>query len=279
MSAPVAVVTGAASGIGAATVRKVVAEGGAVVIADVQDAPGAALAAELGDAARFVHVDVTVEHEVAAAVDRAVADFGRLDCMFNNAGIVGAVGPIDELPLEEYDFTHAVLLRSVVIGMKHAARVMKPAGGGVILSTSSIAGVMGGLGPHAYATAKGGIIALTRNVAAELGPHGIRVNAIVPGRHATPMMADAVTGDVGNVEEIARRLADESPLGDRPGTAEDIAEAAWWLMGPGAGFVSGHALVVDGGWTTGGLARAANPGPRRPAHRPLIREAGGRGLG
>ena len=139
LAGKVAVITGGASGFGEATARLFVEHGAAVVLADIQDDKGAALAAGIGDAARYRHTDVTSEVDVAAVVDAAVSSFGRLDVMFNNAGIVGAVGPIDETPLAEYEFTMAVLLRSVFLGMKHAARVMKPQGSGCILSTSSVA--------------------------------------------------------------------------------------------------------------------------------------------
>lgn len=272
----VTVVTGGASGLGAATARLVVERGGAVVIGDVQADRGAALADELGERVFFVATDVSVEADVAALVDAAVARFGRLDVMFNNAGIVGADGPIDEIELDEYEFTMAVLLRSVFLGMKHAARVMKPIRRGVILSTASIAGVVGGLGPHVYTAAKSAIVGLTRNVAAELGPYGIRVNAIAPGSTATPMVADIRFGDPGAMSELESALAAESPLAGRPGgTAADVAHAAVWLMSPEAGYISGQTLLVDGGLSTGSRPLAAAAPPRR--HR-MLREAGRRGL-
>ena len=148
----VAVITGAASGIGEGTARRFVAEGATVVVADLQQEAGDALpVVELGDAARFARTDVTAEADVAGAVDLAVATWGRLDVMFNNAGIVGVVGPISvDTPAEGWNHTLAVLLDGVFFGMKHAARVMVPQGSGVILSTSSTAGVVGGLAPHAY---------------------------------------------------------------------------------------------------------------------------------
>jgi NAD(P)-dependent dehydrogenase (short-subunit alcohol dehydrogenase family) len=126
-------ITGAASGLGEATARLMHAEGAAVVLADIQDDRGHRIAAELGDQVRYLHCDVTAESDVATAVDTAARELGHLDCMFNNAGIVGTHGGIDEIPLEEYEFTMAVLLRSVFLGMRHAARVMKPRHSGVIL--------------------------------------------------------------------------------------------------------------------------------------------------
>src|SRR4029077_17982791 len=135
----------------------------------IQDARGQRIAEELGDRSRYQHCDAAAEPDVASAVDTAVREFGRLDFMFNNAGIVGTHGGIDEIPIEEYEFTMTVLLRSVFLGMKHAARVMKQQHSGVILSTTSIGGLQGGLGPHIYGAAKGAVVALTKNVAAELG--------------------------------------------------------------------------------------------------------------
>jgi NAD(P)-dependent dehydrogenase (short-subunit alcohol dehydrogenase family) len=275
----VVAITGAASGLGAASARRAVAEGARVLVADIQDEPGAALAAELGPAATYVHCDVTREADVAALADRAVAGAGRLDCLVNNAGIVGAVGPIDELDLAEYEFSMGVLLTSVVLGLKHAARVMKPRRSGVIVNVSSVAGVMGGLGPHAYAAAKTAVVGLTRNVAAELGAYGIRVTAIAPGRMATPLTADLVAGDPDDVDAARERFRASSPLFERPGLADDVAEAVVWLASDRAGYVSGHTLVVDGGLTTGSPA-SPRPGElnRFSAARPLVREAGRRGL-
>ena len=271
------VVTGGASGIGASAARLAVQEGASVVLADIQDEAGKALADDLGDAARYVRCDVRSEQDVAGLVDEAVSAFGKVDVMFNNAGIVGAMGPIDEIPLDEYDFTVAVLMRSVFLGMKHAARVMKPRHSGVILSTTSCVGLRGGLGPHVYAGCKAAIVGFTRNVAAELGTWGIRVNAIAPGKHATPMFADAALGDPKATDrtDVFERI---SPLKGRYGTAEDIAEAAVWLSSDRAGFVSGITMSVDGGLISG-TPEGAEPGQGLYAgHRPLLREAGGRGL-
>jgi NAD(P)-dependent dehydrogenase (short-subunit alcohol dehydrogenase family) len=252
LAGQVAVITGGASGLGEATARLFVAEGARVVIADLHADLGQPLADELGESALFVQTNVTRESDVAAAVDRAVSHFGgRLDCRFNNAGIIGAVGGIDEIEVEDFDATVAVNLRGVYLGMKHAARIMKPQGSGVILSTSSVAGVIGGLGPHTYATCKAAVIGLTRNVAAELGPFGIRVNAIAPGSMVTPMVAVAFTGDPSKLERAQRGLEQASPLKGRAGQAIDIAHAALWLASQESGYVSGHTLTVDAGITTG----------------------------
>lgn len=275
----VVAITGAASGLGEASARLLAAEGASVVLADIQDDRGRALAAELGPGTRYVHCDVTGEEQVAALVDTAVAEFGRLDCMVNNAGIIGAHGGIDEIPLEEYEFTMAVLLRSVFLGMKHAARVMKPQQSGVILSTTSIGGLQGGLGPHVYGAAKAGVVALTRNVAAELGAWSIRVNAIAPGKMLTPMNAASIVGDPDALDEAREAFATRTPLRGRIGEPTDIAHAVLWLASDDAGFVSGHTLVVDGGLTTGSKEDVA-PGEhgRWASRRSLVREAGRSGV-
>jgi NAD(P)-dependent dehydrogenase (short-subunit alcohol dehydrogenase family) len=279
VSGKVVVVTGAASGLGEATARLMYAEGAAVLLTDIQDARGQRIAEELGDRSRYLHCDVAAEPDVASAVDTAVREFGRLDCMFNNAGIVGTHGGIDEIPIEEYEFTMTVLLRSVFLGMKHAARVMKPQHSGVILSTTSIGGLQGGLGPHIYGAAKGAVVALTKNVAAELGAWSIRVNAIAPGKILTPMNATNLTGDPDAMDEAREAFATRTPLRGRIGEAEDIAHAALWLASDDAGFVSGHILVVDGGLTTGSRENVA-PGEhgRWANRRDLVREAGRSGM-
>ena len=279
VSGKVVAITGAASGLGEATARLMHAEGGFVVLGDIQEERGQQVANELGDRARYLRCDVTSEPDVANVVDTAVGEFGRLDCMFNNAGIIGAHGPIDEIPLDEYEFTMAVLLRSVFLGMKHAARVMKPQRSGVILSTSSVGGLHGGLGTHVYGAAKGAIVALTRNVAAELGAWSIRVNAIAPGKILTPMNAAAVVGDAEDIEQAREAFQTRTPLRGRIGLPDDIAHAALWLASDDAGFVSGQTLVVDGGLTTGSKENVA-PGEhgRWASRRDLLREAGRSGM-
>jgi len=270
----VALITGGASGIGEATVRLFVREGARVVIADIQDECGERIAEELGDAAVYQHTNVTQEDSIAAAVDRAVSEFGQLDCLFANAGIVGAIGPIDEITAEEYDATMAVNLRGTFLSMKHAARVMKPRKSGTILSTSSIAALQGGLGPHVYATAKIALTGLTKNVAAELVSFGIRVNCIAPGNMVTEMISGLVTGSPDNKDQIEEGMANASPIPGRAGQAHDIAEAAAYLASDAAGFVNGHTLVVDAGLTAG----CSQASPMFSVHSPMVREAGRRGL-
>ncbi len=254
----VAVITGGAMGIGAATVSRFIAEGCKVVIGDIQRGPGEAFAAQFGDQAAFALCDVTQEDQVAALVDLAVSRFGKLDIMFNNAGIVGAVGPIDTTPAEEWNKSLAVLINGVFFGMKHAARVMKPAQSGSIISMASTAGLMGGLGPHAYAAGKHAVVGMTKNVAAEVCHFGIRVNAIAAASMATPMVANVLTGDGGNIEEAKRILAEASPLRGRPGLAEDVANAALWLASDESGYTTGHTLTTDAGATIGASAGKPN---------------------
>ncbi len=249
----VAVITGGAAGIGEATARLFVEHGARVVIADRDEDRGRAGAAELGDPARFAPTDVTSEADVEGAVRSAVDGFGRLDIMFNNAGIIGVTGPIGEIGLGDWTHTVDVLLHGVFLGTKHAARSLVAQGGpGSIISTASIAGLVGGLGPHAYTAAKHAVIGLTKSVANELAPHGIRVNAIAPGSTATPMTAAASFGDPGRTAETAELMAGASPLGYAT-LPEDIAAAALYLASDDARNVSGHTLVVDAGHTTAGL--------------------------
>jgi len=270
----IAVITGAASGIGEATARRFVAEGAQVVLGDIQLDKGEALAKELGAQTCFQRCDVTSEEQVAALVDRAVSEFGHLDIMFNNAGIVGAVGPIDSTPAKEWSVTLDILLSGVFYGMKHAARVMKPRATGSIISMSSTAGLFGGLGPHAYAAAKHAVVGLTKNVGAELCHHGIRVNAIAPASMATEMVASVLAGDPSALDQAAAALADASPLTGRAGTALDVANAALWLASDESGYTNGHILTTDAGITTGSTALA----PAFQEYQPMIREDGKSGL-
>jgi NAD(P)-dependent dehydrogenase (short-subunit alcohol dehydrogenase family) len=262
----VALITGGASGIGEGTVRLFVTEGATVMIADIQDERGQRLAAELGDRAAYVHTDVSREADVQAAVADTVGRFGRLDCIFNNAGYGGVGGRIEAIPIDGFDATIGVLLRGVLLGMKHAAPVMKRQGGGSIISTASVAGLRAGFGPHVYSAAKAAVIQLTLTVAMELGEHNIRVNCICPGGIATPIFgrglgmsaeqADAIVPLMKGVLESVQPIK-------RSGLPEDIAQAALWLASDDSTFVNGHALVVDGGlsggrsWSESQFRRAA----------------------
>jgi NAD(P)-dependent dehydrogenase (short-subunit alcohol dehydrogenase family) len=254
LAGKVALVTGGGSGIGEATVRLFMAEGASVVIADIQDDRARRMVGELGARAAYVHTDVRREADVQAAVAETVRQFGRLDCIVNNAGHGGVGGRIAEIPVEGFDETLAVLLRGVFLGMKHAAPVMKAQGGGSIISTASVAGMITGLGPHVYSVAKAAVIHLTRSVAMELGEHNVRVNCICPGAIATPIFGKGLGLSDERAEEIVPLmkgvLENLQPI-KRAGLPDDIAQAALWLASDDSTFVNGHALVVDGGLTGG----------------------------
>ncbi len=268
----VAAITGAASGFGAGASRRFIEEGGKVVMGDIQDDAGQALADELGDAACFVHCDVTREDEVANMVDTAVSRYGQLDIMYNNAGVVGAVGPIATTPAEEWQRTMDIHVNGCFYGCKHAARVMIPRETGSIVSMSSTAGIMGGLGPHAYTAAKHAIIGITKSVAAELARYGIRANCISPAGMATPMVA-ATMGDHTDLETTRKNLAKASPLKGRPGLPEDVVNAVLFLASDESGYTSGLTLTTDAGMTIG----STNPSPFAE-YQPFMGEAGKRGI-
>ena len=268
----VAVITGAASGIGAATARRFKEEGCALILGDIQSDLGHDLANALGDRVFFEHCNVTLEADVKKLVDRALSEFGQLDIMFNNAGIVGAKGPIDQTPADEWRITTDILINGVFYGVKHAAAVMKQQRSGSIINMSSVAGVMGGLAPHAYTTAKHAVIGLTTSASAELCQHNVRVNAIAPFSMATPMVADAHLQDHHATDEVAKTLAANSPLPGRAGTALDVANAALWLGSDESGYTSGLTLTTDAGVTTGSIVRR----PNYDDYVPMQKEAGNR---
>ena len=270
----VAVITGAASGIGAATARRFKEEGCALILGDIQSDLGHELADALGDRVFFEHCNVTLEADVKKLVDRALSAFGQLDIMFNNAGIVGAKGPIDQTPADEWRITTDILINGVFYGVKHAAAVMKLQRSGSIINMSSVAGVMGGLAPHAYTTAKHAVIGLTTSASAELCQHNVRVNAIAPFSMATPMVADAHLQDHHATDEVAKTLAANSPLPGRAGTALDVANAALWLGSDESGYTSGLTLTTDAGVTTGSIVRR----PNYDEYVPMQKEAGNRGV-
>ena len=250
----VAIITGAASGMGRATAIKFVAEGARVVIADIQEEKGAALARELGASALFVATDVCSEDDIKQMIESAADEFGRLDCLFNNAGFAGVTGTLDAIDLgEPYARTVGAMLTAVVAGMKHAVPLMQAGSGGSIISPASIAGLTGGYGPHVYTAVKAAVVNLTRSAALELGPSGIRVNAICPGGIATPIFAGQLAVSGGNLdyaEMVKPALEMMQPI-PRAGEPEDIANAACFLASDEASFISGQALAVDGGLTAG----------------------------
>lgn len=246
----VAVITGGASGIGERSVRLFIEEGARVVIADMQEERGRALAAELGEVAAFAPVEVRDEAQVKAAVELAVKRWGRLDCMFNNAGFGGVLGPIAEIPVDEFDMTFDVLVRGVFLGIKHAAPVMKQQASGSIINTGSVAGLLAGYSPHPYAAAKAAVIHLTKSVAMELGEHNVRANAICPGFIATPLAANTVGRSDDLVDRVKPMFSKMQAI-PRSGEPDDIAQLACWLAGDRSTFVTGQHFVVDGGVTCG----------------------------
>lgn len=247
----VAVITGGGSGIGRDTVLRFLAEGAKVVASDVNERTGKEtldLAAKAGHAGRvvFQRTDVSSEEQVAAMVDRATQEFGRLDSVFNNAGFPGALGKIQDIDAAQWDQTFAVLVRGVFLGMKHGARVLLAQGeGGSLLNTGSVAGLSGGCGPVAYTACKAAVVNMTRAVAVQLARKNIRVNTICPGGINTPLVHR------GNEEAMDGAMAAAQPM-KTAGRASDIASAAVYLTSDEARFVTGIELVVDGGLTAAG---------------------------
>ena len=240
----VAIITGGASGIGEGTVRRFIEEGAKCVVADIQSDLATSIAEEVGENATAFALDVADEKQVEECVNFAVDTYGKLDVMFNNAGILGSVGPISEIDGEGWLRTIDVLLNSVFYGIKHAARIMQEQGSGAIINTASTAGVRAGLGPHVYTAAKHAVVGLSQSVATELGRHGIRVNVIAPGGTISGLTARLVTGDHQNLDKASTIIGANNPL-QRAGRPEDIANAVLYLASDEASFTNGAVLVVD----------------------------------
>jgi NAD(P)-dependent dehydrogenase (short-subunit alcohol dehydrogenase family) len=255
----VAVITGAASGIGRATVDLFVSEGARVIAADIQDDKGARIEEDHKGMAHYVRCDVMKEEDVKNAVTSAKKFFGQLDILFNNAGTGGANDPADGVTAEGFDSVMHLHVRAAMFGMKYAVPLMRAQGGGSIVSTASVAGIRTGYGPMLYSVAKAAIVHMTHACAAQLGPENIRVNCICPGLIATNIFANAF-GMPSQLAETRIEAIAESTKGSQPiprgGRGRDIAEAALFLASDGSGFVNGHALVVDGGLTLGATGQA-----------------------
>jgi NAD(P)-dependent dehydrogenase (short-subunit alcohol dehydrogenase family) len=261
-----ALITGGASGIGRATVERLLAAGWSVVAADFNETTGKAAfatwAPRYGARVRFLRADVSRESDVVAAVRHTVDAFGGIDFVFNNAGVGGAFGPVTELEVDDWDYTFAVLVRGVFLGTKHAARMMQAQGrGGAIVNTGSVAGLAGGGGPQAYSAAKAAVIHFTRMIAAELAPHRIRVNSISPGVIHTPLV------DTGK-RDVHAAIAGIQPWAE-VGQPDDIARVVEFLAGDGARFITGENVVIDGGLMAAGVRLedrlGGNPGLRGKA--------------
>lgn len=245
LSGKVAIVTGAASGIGRATARALSADGASVVVADVHDEAGNDVATELaaaGHEAVYVHADVSDPADVAGMVGAAMERFGRLDIAVNNAGIEGVPGPLTDTTDEHWNDVISVNLTGVFLCMRSEIPAMTAGEGGTIVNISSIAGLKGFPGSAPYVASKHGVIGLTRTAAAECGPLGVRVAAICPGVIDTEMIERATAENPALMEALLQ----SEPLG-RLGRPEEIADAVRWICSDGAGFLTGAAVVIDGG--------------------------------
>ncbi len=253
----VAIITGGAQGIGAACVRRFVDAGARVMIADILDEPGQALVEELGPSSCYRHTDVSSAQEVEGLVAETVDHFGRLDIFFSNAGVMGEPqGNFLEEDFSTFERTIAVDLLGPMLGARYAGAHMAAHGGGCILTTASTSALYGGYGIVPYRAAKAGVIGMTRSLAIELGPHGIRVNSISPGPTRTPLtaaMSDIPTDQLEMLQDISMEaMRGRMPLG-RIGLPEDIAKAAVFLASDHAAQITGVDLPVDGGETAGNV--------------------------
>ncbi len=247
-----AVITGGASGIGAATVEQFLAAGANVVIGDMNVAAGEQFVSDLctrghQDSVRFQAVDVADEEQVIALIGLAEAEFGGLDILFNNAGIGGAIGPITELDVEHWDQTFAVMTRGVFLGIKHGAKAMQRGGrGGSIINTGSIAALSGKGGPLAYSATKAAVVNITMNAAVELAEFNIRVNAVCPGVIFTDLMH---RGRAAEAEQVIQQIQPSQQRGE----PEHIASMVRFLASDDSVFVTGTTQLVDGGYLANGL--------------------------
>jgi NAD(P)-dependent dehydrogenase (short-subunit alcohol dehydrogenase family) len=245
----VALVTGAAGGIGSATARRLAREGARVLLADLPGEGLDAVAAALGARGLACPTDVTRDDEVARAVATAERELGGLDFLVNNAGIEGVVASIEEYPLEVFDRVLAVNVRGVFLGMRHAAPALRRRGGGAIVNLASVAGVTGDPSLSAYVASKHAVIGLTRSAAPGFGPQGIRVNAVAPSPVETRMMRSIEQGLGGQATEIVKkRVIDQIPVG-RYAEPDEIAALIAFLGSDEARFINGSIYTIDGGMT------------------------------
>ena len=263
----VAIITGSASGIGRGTAIRFAGEGAAVVITDLNTEGGEAAVRdckENGGRALFQKADVSSEADIKELVARAVKEFGRLDIVYNNAGVGGAIGALEQISVEDWDKSLAVLLRSVFLGIKHSVAEMRKVGGGSIISTASVAGIRGFAGLHPYCAAKAGVVNLTRSAALEFAKDKIRVNCICPGGINTPILH---RNQPGVKEAMEDWMAKGQPI-QRAGHPEDIAAMALYLASDDSQWVTGQAMVVDGGLTVGSGFFNAAPDAQNPTALP-----------
>ena len=243
----VALVTGAASGMGLVTARAFAEEGAAVALVDINESAARREADRLtaaGHRTIAIGCDLTDESQVKAMVDRTVSEFGQIDAAFNNAGVQSLAVETADSTSEEFDRVNAINLRSVWLCMKYELLQMRKQGSGAIVNNSSIGGLIGIPGRAIYHATKHGLIGLTKSTALEYASRGININAICPGAIETPMVAEMIAKEPETMKDITK----EQPIG-RLGRPEEIASAVLWLCSPGARFVVGHALAVDGGYT------------------------------
>ena len=243
----VAIVTGAASGMGLATAQAFAEAGAAVVLADFREDVVKAEAQKLlaaGYKAIAIRCDVSDDAQVERMVSRTVSEFGRLDAAFNNAGVMARIAPTADSTRDDWDRVIGINLRGVWSCMKHELRHMERQGSGAIVNNASVGALTGNPGIASYIASKHGVVGLTRTAALEYVKHGIRVNAVNPGLIDTQIARDVVNGNERAYTEMEKQL----PIG-RAGRPEEIASAVLWLCSPGASYVVGHALTVDGGMT------------------------------